>query len=147
MHQIRLELLTSIILILSVVENSYSGVLRSTLRRGESAFFFSGEGDWSGELKGPGECLRSTPGILRHNIVFSCKITVFDKNVKLDISAKMEILSKISYFSIVLSFLLQESTLFHYIFVLCNVGINIEALRKIYQITFSHWLYLVPSIR
>ena len=61
----------------SVVENSYSGVLRSVLRSGESAFFYSGEGDRSGELKGPGECLRSTPGILRHNIVFSCKITVF----------------------------------------------------------------------
>ena len=61
----------------SVVENSYSGVLRSVLRSGESAFFYSGEGDRSGELKGPGECLRSTPGISRHNIVFSCKNTVF----------------------------------------------------------------------
>ena len=61
----------------SVVENSYSGVLRSVLRSGESAFFYSGEGDRSGELKGPGECLRSTPGISRHNIVFSSKNTVF----------------------------------------------------------------------
>ena len=69
-------------------------------------FFYSGEESRSGELKGPGECLRSTPGISRHNIVFSCKNTVFDKNVKLDISAKMEILSTISYFTIVLSFLL-----------------------------------------
>ena len=40
-------------------------------------FFYSGEGSQSGALNGPGECLWSTPGISRHNIVFSCKNTVF----------------------------------------------------------------------
>ena len=64
-------------LLFSIFQGCGELLLRSTLWSGASAFFYSGEGGRSGELKGPGECLRSTPGILRHNIVFSCKITVF----------------------------------------------------------------------